>query len=144
MRDLARQLLAIEAAASSNPGNATDAHPHEAVRVCGKLRVSLTRFAGPEGFASLLRRALTLARVEAPALQSVSVKPDGTLDGLEQLVVRGGAKDAAEAITGTLLSLLVTFIGESLTLRLVRDAWPEASFDREQALKKRGREDAGT
>ena len=30
-------------------------------------------------------------------------------------------------IVAQLLGLLVTFIGEPLTLRLVRDAWPNAS-----------------
>ena len=45
-RDLARRLLAVEAASNG----ATDGRVHEAVRVREKLRISLTRFAGPEGF----------------------------------------------------------------------------------------------
>ena len=66
IRDLARRLLAVEAASQS----AADPRVHEAVRVCEKLRISLTRFAGADGFASLLRRALALARAEVPALQT--------------------------------------------------------------------------
>ena len=127
MRDLARRLLAVEAASQS----AADPHGHEAVRVCEKLRVSLTRFAGADGFAALLRRALALARAEVPALHSVKVKPDGSLEGLEELAAMratAGA-EAAVAITAHLLGLLVTFIGEPLTLRLVREAWPDASLD---------------
>ena len=96
MRDLARRLLAVEAASQT----ATDAHVHEAVRVCEKLRISLTRFAGADGFASLLRRALALARAEVPSLQSVTVKPDGSLEGLEaargrcdERWSRGGGRD---------------------------------------------------
>ena len=45
-QDLARRLLAVEAASKSVPHG----HVHEAVRVCEKLRISLTRFAGSDGF----------------------------------------------------------------------------------------------
>lgn len=126
-RDLARRLLAVEAASKIAP----NAHVHEAVRVCEKLRISLTRFAGSDGFTSLLRRALTLARADDPLVETVKVKPDGSLEGLEALAVdaTNGGPEAAVAITAHLLGLLVTFIGEPLTLRLVRDAWPDGSLD---------------
>jgi hypothetical protein len=48
MRDLARRLLAASQTAS-------DARGQEAVLVNEKLRISLTHFAGADGFASLLR-----------------------------------------------------------------------------------------
>lgn len=124
IRDLAGQLLALEAASAT----ATDAGPHEAVRVCEKLRVSLTRFAGADGFTALLRRAVVLARKDVPGLQSVQVRPDGRLDGLE---AGNGDREAATAIAAHLLVLLATFIGEPLTRRLVREAWPEASWESE-------------
>ena len=127
MRQLAHRLLAVEAANEC----ATDAPVNEAVRVCEKLRISLIRLAGSEGFASLLRRTLALARVEVPALERVTVNPDGSMQGLEELAADGtdGAADAPVVITAHLLGLLVTFIGESLTLRLVREAWPGQSLD---------------
>ena len=127
MRDLARRLLAVEAASQS----ATDAHVHEAMRVCEKLRISLTRLAGADGFASLLRRSLALARMEVPSLQRVTVNPDCSIEGLDELAAdaTGGGVDAPVAITAHLLGLLVTFIGEPLTLRLVREAWPDVSLD---------------
>ena len=125
MRDLARRMLAAEAASQS----ATDAHVNEGVRVCEKLQVSLTRFAGADGFTSLLRRALALARAEVPALQRIEVKPDCSI--LEQLAADSskGATDAAVAIIAHLLGLLVTFIGAPLTVRLVGEAWPAALLD---------------
>jgi hypothetical protein len=125
IRDLARRLLAIEAASRS----ATDAH--EAVRVSERLRASVTRFAGSDGFTSLLRRALALARADFPPLETVKLKPDGSLEGWEGLAVdaANGGPEAAVAITAHLLGLLVTFIGEPLTRRLVRDAWPDASLE---------------
>ena len=129
MQDLARRLLAVEAASHSAPG----ARVHEALRVCEKLRVSLTRFAGSDGSASLLRRALALSREEVPSLQTVTLKPDGSLEGLEAIAAdaTNGGPEAAVAITTHLLGLLETFIGEPLTLRLVRQTWPEASWDEE-------------
>ena len=133
MRELARRLLAAEAARPSTSGS----HVLEAVRVCEKLRISLTRFAGADGFTSLMRRALALARAEVPAVDSITVKADCSMEGLEELAANArksggggdGGDDAVAAITAHLLGLLVTFIGESLTLTLVRDAWPDTSLD---------------
>jgi len=121
MRDLARRLLALSQTATGSRGQ-------EAVLVNEKLRTSLIQFAGADGFAALLRRALALASAEAPALRSATVNADGRLEGLEQLASHEGsvARAAAVAITAHLLGLLVTFIGEPLTLRLVREAWPES------------------
>ena len=125
IRALAQHLLAVEAA------NQSTSDVHEAVRVCEKLRISLARFAGPAGYTSLLRRALALARAEVPALQTVKVGADGSLEGLEHLAAdaSNGGPDAAVAITTYLLALLVTFIGENLTLRLVRNTWPGELLD---------------
>lgn len=132
MCDLARRLLAVEAASQS----ATGAHVHEAVRVCEKLRISLTRFAGADGFTSLMRRALALARAEVPSAHRITVKADCSMEGLEELVADArksggggdGGAEAVAAIMAHLLRLLVTFIGEPLTLRLVRESWPDASL----------------
>jgi hypothetical protein len=106
---------------------------HEAVLVLEKLRVSLTRFAGADGFTALLRRALALARAEFPSLHSITEKSDGSLEGLEEVAADKGnsgadGSNAAVAITAHLLGLMVTFIGEPLTVRLVCEAWPEESF----------------
>jgi len=105
---------------------------HEALRVYENLRTSLTRFAGPDGFTALMRRALALARAEVPALQSVTVKPDGTIVGLEEIAFnsRDAGIEATVAITANLLLLLVTFIGEPLTFRLISDAWPDVPLEK--------------
>ena len=98
------------------------------MQVSETLRISLTRFAGADGFTSLLRRALALASAEAPALQGVKVAADGRMVGFEEMVANSDANEAAVAITAHVLWLLVTFIGEPLTLRLVREAFPETSL----------------
>ena len=127
MRALARRLLAAEALRPP----ASDQHLHEAVRVYDKLRLSLTRFAGADGFAALLARSFALARAEVPSLNRLTVKPDCSMDALEAFVAdeADGGTEAAAALTAHLLGLLVTFIGEPLTLRLVRESWPDASLD---------------
>jgi hypothetical protein len=105
--------------------------------VIEKLRLTLTKFAGADGFASLLRRALVLASADVPALQIVKIGSDGRLEEFEQIVANkatgeaGG--EAAVAITAHLLGLLATFIGEPLTLRLVRAAWPDTLLDDEHS-----------
>jgi hypothetical protein len=125
IRRLARQLLATEARAP----RALEGQ-HEAVRACEKMRFSLTKFAGVDGFEALLRRSLALARAEVPALSRITLKADGSMDGFARLAAEeadGGAK-AANALISHLLNLLVTFIGKPFTLRLVREAWPGISL----------------
>ena len=126
MRGLARRLLAAEAGSRS----ATGAHVHDGVRVCEKLQISVTRFAGSDGFSSLLRRALALARAENPSLETAKVKPDGSLEGREALAVvaANGGTEGVVAVIAHLLGLLETFVGEPFTLRLVRETWPDASL----------------
>jgi hypothetical protein len=117
--------LAAEAANEAVPGALGGA----AVRVCERLRTALGKLAGPEGTAALLRRALALARLEVPALETVNVTTDGRLQGLEKVADGDHGEEAASEIIAHLLHLLDTFIGRSLTLRLVRNAWPDVSFD---------------
>lgn len=133
-RDLARRLLAASQASSGS-------RTKEAVVVIEKLRISLTRFAGSEGFSSLLRRALVLARAETPSLESVKIDAQGQLEGFESLVADTGTgatgEEAAVAITGHLLRLLETFIGRPFTLKLVREAWPDTLLDEENSTIER-------
>jgi len=110
IRELTTRLLA----AGHDDGNA-------AARVTDELRVALSRFAGRDGFAALLRRAVMLARAENPALTGVKFDPSGELEELENADAKSGA-----AILTHLLWLLVTFIGHSLTLQIVREIWPDA------------------
>lgn len=125
-RELAGRLLVLSQTESAPHANA-------AALVSDRLRVSLTRFAGAEGFASLQRRALARARMEVPALQGVTIGADGRLEGFDRLDAGAGDRKggegemAAVAVTAHLLGLFVTFIGEPLTLRLLHEAWPELS-----------------
>ena len=134
---LAQRLLTYEAVAGENSAPAESA----AFRVCAKLRVPLITFAGVAGFRSLLSRALTLARAEAPSLSVVQVAADGSVNGLDELASQTDkeqARDGGAILIAQLIGLLRTFIGEGLTLRLVQDVWPDAIFD-SRVSEKRGK-----
>ena len=126
-RDLAERLLAYENAA----GKTSEPAEFAALGVCERLRQPLITLAGVAGFRSLLARALTLARAEAPGLSVVQVAADGSLKGLDELDPQSDkqARDGGAILIAQLLGLLLTFIGEGLTLRLVQDVWPEAAFN---------------
>jgi hypothetical protein len=135
-RDLAQRLLTYEAVAGEN------SEPPEsgAFRVCAKLRRPLVTLTGIAGFRSLLFRALTLARAEAPSLSAVQVAADGSLKGLDELASQTDkeqARDGGAILVAQLIGLLLTFIGEGLTLRLVQDVWPEAAFHGRVSEKER-------
>jgi hypothetical protein len=135
MRDLATCLLTYEAIA----GKASESVEAMTLRVYEKLRQSLGVFAGAAGFYSLASRALALARVEAPSLSTAQVSADGSLQGLTEFNPeinidkdRAGENQAGDEgviLIARLLGLLLVFLGKALTLRLLKDAWPDAAFD---------------
>jgi hypothetical protein len=130
MRDLAHRLLTCEAGADKV------SEPTESLtlRVYEKLRQSLGEFVGVAGFHSLASRALTLARPEAPNLSAARVATDGSLQGLSEFETQfdidtNRAGDGGIILIARLLGLLRIFLGEALTLSLLRNAWPGEDFD---------------
>jgi len=125
MHDLARRIIAIEAARAKAAKTRVD----QAVRACETLQAPLSRLAGPAGFWSLLSRALTLAKAEVPALRVVQIQPEGILAGFDEIKPDEDTRESGGVVLLThLLGLLATLIGETLTLRLVCDAWADASI----------------
>jgi hypothetical protein len=125
MRNFAKRIIACEA----NGTNSAETKTPDALNVCEKLRPPLATLMGNVGFRALLSRALALASAEVPWLRAVHVKSDGSLEGAEEIHAQLSL-DAMfvgrVALLAQLLGLLVAFIGESLTLRLVREVWPKA------------------
>ncbi len=79
---------------------------------------------------------MRLAQAEVPTLDCVSVDAgvEGGLHGVRAFALAGGSDPAAAeagftAIFTHVIGLLITFIGEDLALRLVREAWPEIARD---------------
>ena len=117
-RDLAQSLIAYEGAA----GKTSEPMEFAAFRVCETLRRPISALAGVAGFRSLLSRALTLARAEAPSLSSLRVAADGSLQGLDELgrqIDKDQLREGGAILVAQLLALLLTFIGEAMTSRLV-------------------------
>jgi hypothetical protein len=128
MRNLARRLIAME----QRPKDSTDSEGRAAFRVCDKLRESLSALVGVRGFRTLLARALMLAKVEVPWLNSFELGADGSFiipSALENEMGLGEAARGGGALVAQLLKLLATLIGEALTLRLVQQIWPKIALD---------------
>jgi hypothetical protein len=126
VRRFAQQLLAEEATLGSGSGR----NGPVVLRVCEKLRRPLMTLAGSAGFNSLLFRALTLAQKQAPILREVQLDADGLLKGLDA-IDRDPHNHLAEAevlLLAEKIGLPFIFIGQALTLRLINDIWPNASF----------------
>lgn len=117
LREVAERLLTIEDRARSEGESA-------ATRVCGKLKELLGRLLGSGGFWALLSRALALAQAEARELHTVELKPDGALVGFKE-----DQRQAEVVLVAHILGLLVTFIGSTLTISLLRDVWPKAAIE---------------
>jgi hypothetical protein len=129
-RELAARLIALE----SNAGEGSEPMDSAALRVYMKLRQCISTFAGAAAFESLASRALTQAQSEAPRLWAVQVTEDGYLKALDDLKSQidndmNLAGDDGAILIARLLDLLHIFLGESLKLSLLRDAWPGAAFD---------------
>lgn len=99
------------------------------VCVCEKLRGPLSILAGVDGYRALISRALALAKAGVPSLGSVRVMEDGSLavpDSAQPGRDMHEIQNGGAALVAHLLGLLVIFIGEALTIQLVRDVWPDA------------------
>ena len=134
MQALAQRIIACEAkGAKPSRRGAAPGFP-----VTGKLRPHLATLMGNAGYRALLMRALALATAEVAWLRAVRVAADGTLEGLvepdppvsPEEILKGSV-----ALLAQLLGLLVAFIGESLTLRLVREVWPPVTLGNLNASK---------
>src|SRR5687767_4371182 len=78
LRIAAERLLMLEAGA----GQRAVTKLPVAARVNEKFRQVLSTLLGAAGFRALLARALNLAKAEAPELNAVQIKADGSLEGL--------------------------------------------------------------
>ncbi len=112
---LAERLIAYEAALdrTSQEGLADTCH------VCERLRRALSTLFGPDSYRPLMARALIRAKREAPSLTDVKVNDDGSIEGLT-----GKAMEANAVLIAHFFELMETFIGETVTVWLLNDIWP--------------------
>ena len=130
LRQIALKVLAQHAGpAAGAEALAAAAHRtyHDLARVSAPL-------IGQVGVEALTGRALHLARREYPWLVDAR-EPAPATEPFAQIIVclerqdPAVATEAAGAVFATFTGLLVTFIGEPLTARLLRKAWPDAFSD---------------
>lgn len=131
-QNLARRLLALEAGANNPPD------VHVALRACEQLRLNLAKPLGDAGFQALLARALTLTKGEVPWMEAVKLEPNSTLAGFEDNALSQPVEEAMEGgrvLLFHLIRLLITFIGEALTLQLLHNIWSEMPWERNSDLE---------
>lgn len=124
------QLLTLD----TGPGADAPVIAATAERLFEQLARHVTPLIGGLGVAAIYGRSLRLTQRQFPALATTPVS--GDLDGLfadgrrslEQQEPAVAAA-AAVAVLVTFTDVLASLIGENLTTRLLRDAWPDFSFD---------------
>lgn len=119
--DRAKRLLASEGSAGDSEACATAAG-----RVYDKLDAHLAPLLGRAGVQALFARSAKLAQAERASLAEVAAGGEGStklrahLQSLEPAI----AIETAAALFGTFLDLVTTFIGDRLTVQVLRRAWP--------------------
>ena len=129
-RDLARRLLDHERGGRDTPVELVPAM-EGAFR---RLYEHMHNLIGQAGIQALLARAAHLTRTEARWIESITihVEPILTLTGLAERVESEGAAEVFEGLElllANIIGLLCTFIGDSLTMLLIRRIWPEVALE---------------
>lgn len=128
LRDFAERLISIGVIETKSPVS----KPPVFFTVIEKLRPCLAQVVGDLGFTAVLSRALVIANADVAWLSAVHVKPDGSLEGLDELEAKVDPQEIAEGrvvLLAEFVSLLVELIGERIVLQLVHQALPKVSKD---------------
>ena len=130
LRQLALKVLAQRAGSAADAGALAAA----AQRAYDDLALVSAPLIGQVGVDALTGRALHLVQRQYPWLVSTR-EPEQAEGPFAQVIFclerqdPAIATEAAGAVFATFTGLLVTFIGEPLTTRLLRKAWPDAFSD---------------
>jgi len=130
LRELALKVLAQRAGSAAG----AEALAAAARRAYDDLARVSAPLIGQVGVEALTGRALHLAQREYPWLVQTREPEQGERPFTQVIACLerqdpAVAIEAAGAVFATLTGLLVTFIGESLTARLLQQAWPDAFSD---------------
>jgi len=113
----------------AGPNAGASAVAAAARRACERLTYSLTPLIGPGGVTAICARSLHLASEKFAGLSQVhaSDQPDEPFARLHRFLAQqepAAATEAAVDVLATAGDLLALFIGESLTIRVLSQAWP--------------------
>jgi hypothetical protein len=117
----AKRLLAHE----GNSGSSSAECAAAAWRLYEKLNARLAPLLGSAGVQALFVRSAKLAQAEVGSLAEVAT-PEGMnkLGAVLQALDPADATGVAATLFGTFFELMTTFIGERLTVLVLRSAWP--------------------
>jgi hypothetical protein len=117
----AKRLLAHE----GNSGSSSAECAAAAWRLYEKLNARLAPLLGSAGVQALFVRSAKLAQAEVGSLAEVAA-PEGMnkLGAVLQALDPADATEVAATLFGTFFELMTTFIGERLTVLVLRSAWP--------------------
>jgi hypothetical protein len=122
----AKRLLASEGDAGASAEESAAA----AERVYEKLAAQLAPLLGAAGVQALFVRSAKLTRDQRASLAGLAPAIEGTTGGPAGLgaylrtLEPPAAAEAAGILFGTFLDLIITFIGDRLTVQVLRGAWP--------------------
>jgi hypothetical protein len=119
--ETAKRLLANE----GNSGRSSKECAAAAWLVYEKFTARLAPLVGAAGVQALFVRSAKLAQAESVCLTEVAT-PEGMtkLGACLQTLRPAEATEVAAVLFGTFLDLVTTFIGERLTVVVLRSAWP--------------------
>lgn len=118
LRIYAERLIANEMSRKAS----SKSKPTAAFVVIETLSPHFGALMGAVGFRALISRSLVLANGEVAWLRDLRVREDGAFEGLNELEAQANPDEIAAGgivLLDRLLGLLVTLIGEDLTLRLL-------------------------
>ena len=101
-----------------------------------KFRHLLITLIGAVGYRALIGRVVKLAKTETPQLNTLQVKPDGSLEGIGERFGQDQTEGADVLLIAQLIALLATFVGTDLMLILVLDKWPDLPVSHSTLWKK--------
>jgi hypothetical protein len=137
-----RQTIQSELAREAGTDADAKALAAAALRLSDALGGELAVLIGAGGVKALAARSLHILQPAFPWLaEAQRSSPDGPFKQLAFCMERqepGVATEAAAAVLATLAGLLVTLIGETLTVGVLRAAWPSA-FPNETQQEARNR-----
>jgi len=128
-----KRVMAHEMAANGLPAAASSS----SAASFEKLRAQVVTLTGDGGFRALLARALALAQNDVVWLRGAHVSAEGILEGLAPADRPHDPDQLAEGncvVLAHFFELLVTFIGTGLTVKMVREVWPEISPDESEFI----------
>ena len=104
------------------------------LQVCDKMHPAISRLAGTISYRALLSRALAVARPRARTLGALRFENDGRLvfdpeDPAAEFLNPDTVRADAILLIAAFLSSLMILLGEMLTVRIIRQVWPEVTIE---------------